>query len=466
MQNYHLKIGLFPDLRDLANFKTRKGTFEPAKAAAVKEYVVNYIKQHFTDEITEFADLDGITDEGMVHKTSDCERVSEYFKKEKIDALFIINCNFGNEDACGKIAELMKVPVLLWAPQDKIEPDGMRYTDSQCGLFAISKQLTRRGIPFSYIENCPVESPVFKRGFEKFLSVATIVKNFSHFTSVQIGARLNAFKSVMANELELYEKFGFDLQTVNLTEFTQKYETILQSGSAKLISDAEDIKTRYNIGQLTDAELEKLVAFVYAYKEIADEKNASAMCTECWNVMNSAVGALPCLAMSILCDMGYVVACESDICGAITASLLQSASRGKIPPIFGEFTVRHPENKNAELLWHCGVFPYSQKAADSTAYLQNQKPCFRVKDGEYTIAKFQGSGGKYTLLGGKFKTVPGPETFGTYMWAEFKDWPALEKRLMYSPYIHHMVEMYGDYTEELEEFCRFIPELDFDRLED
>ena len=30
-------------------------------------------------------------------------------------------------------------------------------------------------------------------------------------------------------------------------------------------------------------------------------------------------------------------------------------------PFFGEFTVRHPEDPNAELLWHCGPFAYSLK---------------------------------------------------------------------------------------------------------
>lgn len=42
-------------------------------------------------------------------------------------------------------------------------------------------------------------------------------------------------------------------------------------------------------------------------------------------------------------------------------------------PLFGEFTVRHPENKNAELLWHCSPFPLSQKAPNSKARLVNQR---------------------------------------------------------------------------------------------
>jgi hypothetical protein len=143
-----------------------------------------------------------------------------------------------------------------------------------------------------------------------------------------------------------------------------------------------------------------------------------------------------------------------------------SAARGKNAPLFGEFTVRNPLNRNSELLWHCGPFPYSMKKEGVTATLYNTKPSFQVRDGEYTLARFQGEGGKYTLLGGKFHTTEGPKTFGTYLWAEFKDLSKLEKKLINGPYIHHMSEIWGDYSEVLEEAVKYIPNLEFDPLED
>ena len=69
-------------------------------------------------------------------------------------------------------------------------------------------------------------------------------------------------------------------------------------------------------------------------------------------------------------------------------------------------------------------------------------------------------------MGGKFNTADGPHTFGTYMWAEFKNLDKIEIKLINGPYIHHMTEIYGDYTKELEEFCKYIPGLEFDALED
>ena len=163
--------------------------------------------------------------------------------------------------------------------------------------------------------------------------------------------------------------------------------------------------------------------------------------------------------------MGYIISCESDMHGAISMVLLAAAARGKKVPFFGEFTVRHPENKNAELLWHCGPFAYSLKAPDSVAKNVNMRQWFRVKDGDYTIARMDQDNGKYTLLGGQFSSTTGPYTFGTYIWAQFDNLSKWERKLIEGPYIHHMAEIEGNYTEELNEFCKYIPNLEIDTVD-
>ena len=97
-------------------------------------------------------------------------------------------------------------------------------------------------------------------------------------------------------------------------------------------------------------------------------------------------------------------------------TLLKCATLGEGKPLFGEFTVRHPENKNAELLWHCGPFPLSQKAPDSEARLVNQREWFRGRDGKYTVARIDREEcGKYVLLPLTCTTTDGPQTHGTYI---------------------------------------------------
>ena len=74
--------------------------------------------------------------------------------------------------------------------------------------------------------------------------------------------------------------------------------------------------------------------------------------------------------------------------------------------------------------------------------------------------------GKYSLLNGTFESADGPYTFGTYLWARFKNYRAWERRVAMGPYIHHMAEIEGDYTEELREFCRFVPAITSDTMEE
>lgn len=218
MLDYKLKIALVPERRYLPGPK-RTGIFNPDYAVKNKERIVSYIKSRFADEITEFTDLEWLNEEGLLYLESDCEKVAERLKAEKVDAIFLINCNFGNEEAAGKIAHLMNLPVLLYAPRDdKFDADGTRYTDSQCGVFAISKQLKRRNVPFTYIENCYETDSAFTKGLQQFLSVVCMVKNFRNLDIALVGTRLRPFKSVMCNETELMEKFNIGVVTVNMAE--------------------------------------------------------------------------------------------------------------------------------------------------------------------------------------------------------------------------------------------------------
>ena len=51
--------------------------------------------------------------------------------------------------------------------------------------------------------------------------------------------------------------------------------------------------------------------------------------------------------------------CIRDSHGAVSAALLYAVSRGEGVPFLADLTIRHPQNDNAELLWHCGPFPKS-----------------------------------------------------------------------------------------------------------
>ena len=462
MLNYNVKIGLVPMRRDCT---PRPGAFNWEIAEARGREIVAYIEEHYATENVTFADLKGVIPVETFYAESDVEKVAAHMRAEKVDALLMINANFGCEEAAALLAQEMNVPVMLWAPLDeRFDADGMRYTDSQCGIFGISRQMQRYNIPFTFLNSCRVSEQKFAEGLDRFARVACMVKNFRGMRVGQVGMRPKIFCSVIFNEGELMQRFGLHIVPINNALVAKKFNKILQERDAELVEGEKLFLERYDVDDFTKPLLKRIYAFVLLFKELFEEYDLDAISSECWTSMEMACGVLPCSAYGFLLDEGYLVSCESDMHAAITMALLSCASFGKNPPFMGEFTVRHPQDENVELLWHCGPFPYSlhREGKKPVEYIQRQ--WFEAKHSKYTVARFDQDDGKYMILNGTCESADGPFTNGTYVWGRFNDLDKWERRLIEGPYIHHMVEIEGDYTKEIEEFCKFVPHLKPDSM--
>ena len=110
----------------------------------------------------------------------------------------------------------------------------------------------------------------------------------------------------------------------------------------------------------------------------------------------------------------------------------------------------------AELLWHCGPFPYSLKDSGCQARLVGGQERFELKKGDITVCRFDDCDGKYYLFGGEGRAVDGPQTNGTYVWFETDNWKRWEEKMMFGPYIHHVGGIYGNYKPVLREAARYL----------
>ena len=463
MLDYKVKIGLVAMRRNTTD--RPKGTFLTWHSAEERGHrFTAYIEENFTSENVTFVDNKGIGIADLVFDDASAAAVIERFREEKVDAVMIINCNFGNEEAAADIAKALGKPVLLWAPlDDEYYEHGMRPTDSQCGLFGVSRQFQRYHIPFSHLPCCRVESEEFKEGFDRFARVACMVKNFSGMRIGQIGSRPTPFFSVIWNESELMSKFGIRIVALNFAMIEQRMKAAPTLYPEEIAEYEAYFNHNFTLDELTPKYVKSMATLAAVYKHLYEEFNLDVISAECWTATPLLFdGLAPCAVYGLLGDLGYLVACESDMHCALTMALLKSASFGKAKPLFGEFTVRHPENKNAELLWHCGPFPLSEKAPDCEAELVNQREWFRAKNGTYTVARLDQEDGNYMILPLVCHTTEGPVTHGTYLWGEFDNLQAVEDRLIDGPYIHHFVEIEGDYTAEIKEFCKYFPALKLD----
>ena len=192
---------------------------------------------------------------------------------------------------------------------------------------------------------------------------------------------------------------------------------------------------------IKENELENVAALKVAMKRLAAKYGCNAVAIQCWNALQGELGIMPCAANSLMNEEGIPVVCETDIHGAITALLAEAADLNRTPSFFADWTVRHPDNENGELLQHCGPWPLScAKEKPTIGYpLAFDHPGAveaEAKHGPVTLCRFDGDNGEYSLLLGRAEGIDGPYTKGTYLWVEVENWKRLEAKLVEGPYIH------------------------------
>lgn len=443
----HIKLGYAP---------TRRSIFSAPDAIKYRGLTA----QRLTELGVDFVDITDINEEGLLYNDADMLKIAEKFKAEKIDGLFLPHCNFGTEYECARLAKELGVPVLLWGPLDeRPEPDGTRLRDTQCGLFATGKVLRRFGVPYTYMTNCRLEDPVFERGLRDFMAVCNVVKTFRHIRILQISTRPFDFWSTMCNEGELLEKFNIQLAPIPMGELVDEVRKNLGN-----VAETQEVMTycRANMNiAIKDDELEKVAAMKVAMKHLAEKYGCNAIAIQCWNQLQTDLGIMPCAANALLNEEGIPTVCETDIHGAITALLVEAAGMGQVRSFFADWTIRHPDCPNGELLQHCGPWPISVAGEKPTityplAFDYPGSITAEAKHGDVSLVRFDGDLGQYSLLLGHAKGIDGPKGMGTYLWVEVDNIKRLEVKLVEGPYIHHCVGIHKDVVPVLYEACKYI----------
>ena len=442
-----IKIGYAP---------TRRSIFSAPDALKFRDLTA----KRLTEMGVDFVDITDINEEGLLYDDKDVEKIAAKFEAEGVDGLLLAHCNFGTEYVCARLAKRLGVPVLLWGPLDeRPEPDGVRLRDTQCGLFATGKVLRRFQVPFTYLTNCRLDDPVFERGVKDFLAVCNVVKTFQNIRILQISTRPFDFWTTMCNEGELLEKFNIQLSQVPMTVMTEEIKAVKEdkekmSQMLSYINESMTVKIKEN-------EVENVAALALAMEKLVEKYGCRAAAVQCWNALQTEIGIMPCAANAILNEKGIPVVCETDIHGAVTALLVEAAGMGEMRSFFADWTIRHPDIENGELLQHCGPWPVSvaKEKPELTYPLAFDYPgslTAEAKHGEVTLCRFDGDNGEYSLLLGNANGVDGPKCMGTYLWVEVENIKRLEAKIVEGPYIHHCVGIHKDVVPVLYEACKYI----------
>ncbi|MBS3761933.1 MAG: fucose isomerase [Planctomycetes bacterium] len=420
-----------------------------------------------------YVDLERVIEDGMVRDKSHAERAVKYFQQKSIDGLFMPHCNFGTERAVGIVGRDVEKPVLLWGPRDEApEPDGTRLRDSLCGLMASSKVLHKLNVPFTYIENCRMDEPAFREGVTDFVRTAHAASALRSGIRVgHIGQRIDFFWSTIIDESALLENFAVEVEPIDMVLFIGDVKDRAEGEGEKYGDEVQELRQEWDIDGLTDGDLTNILAVRDQMLAVAEEKGLDAITIQDFDSLVKEFGCYCLLANSMVSDL-LPLAMESDIHGAISNVLVSRVAGGE-PAFSTDVTVRHPDDDDGVLLWHCGA-PLSMADPECRPELGQHwilpSPVsgmthFPLRQGPLTVARFDGDGGDYKLAVGEGHSMEGPETQNNYVWMKVDNWTNWERQLMQGPWIHHTSMTYGACADALEEMCRYVPGLEAVRLD-
>ena len=440
-----VKIGVAP---------TKRAFLSMEEAQRQKDRFMAVIRTVKPDKV-ELIDIDDVCENGIAFREPDVGPAVA--KLAGIDALFIPFCDYGEELVISSIAAALHVPTLLWGARDeRPNTPEARGRDTQCGMFSASKVLLRMGVKFSYIFNCETESEEFRSGFETFVRVASVMKTLKTLRVAKIGARPGGFGSVISDETSLLSELGVLTVPIAPVQAANLAMKLVADNDPEFAAYYADVTARIDFSSLPEADAKNTVALVVALQQLMKRNQCAAGAVECWSAFGGLLKAMPCLAVGELADQGTPLSCECDVNGAVTLAILKAVALEEESPFFADLTIRHPANDNAELLWHCGPFPYSLKDPECVARMDRGNETWRLKKGDITVFRFDDLNNQFYLFSGEGHAVDGPETTGTYVWFETDDWKKWEEKLIFGPYIHHVGGVYGKYRRALQEVARYI----------
>lgn len=423
-----------------------------------------------------YAGLDGVLKDGIVRGTADVAPAVAHLRSKGVDAVFMPHCNFGTEHAVGLIGRDLGVPALLWAPRDEAPlPDGRRLRDSLCGLFASTKVLRTLGVPFTTIGNCRIDEAPLQEGVDRFLRAVNAAKCLRTGLRIgHVGQRIDFFWSTIIDEADLLRRFRIEVLPLDMVEFLRECRGYVRERGGSYREELAELRKRIDFeGYPDDGPIVNILAVRDGLRAARERHGLDAMAVQTFMSIVDEMGSYACLASCLLGDE-LTVGMESDIHGTVSNVLLQKASFDASPAWLADLTVRHPANDNGVLLWHSDAplslcHPAVRPRMGTHWILPSPlsgMSHFRLRDGDITVARFDGDRGIYRLAVGEGRSIEGPYTQNNYVWMEVADWPRWERKFLHGPFIHHVAMNYGRTAAALREACRYVPGLEAEPLDD
>ena len=418
----------------------------------------------------------GYTPDGAIYDLDQAEVVSEFFARQKVDGIIIGALNFGDERSASKIAEQLKVPVLLYATKEPpaLEDASLyRISDSYCGTLSIASGLYRRKIPFHFAGIFFHDEKEFIEEVETFVRAVSVVKGLKGARIGHVGLRPPTFETVGYDETAMVRKFGQNVVFTELSEIVAHAKQYADD-DPQVVKLVNDIRNEVAQVTITNDWIMKAARMELALVDFYTQNKLSAMAMHCWPVIQQLYGFSTCALFGRLTARGMPTACEVDVLGSIAMLVNYRAALCETVPHFIDWTIQHRQNENQFLAWHCGNAPVClannpQKTALRSRWdMQGINPPdpedaqaglyqFQLRSGKVTFCRLQEYDDEWKMLITTGEIIPSEEVLhGTWAWVEVKDHKKLYRTLAEEGFVHHASMIHGDQVKALLLACKFL----------
>lgn len=283
------------------------------------------------------------------------EQLGSVFERLREADMILVQCGgFTDGNIIPGFARL-SLPLCIWAIDEPTDSGAIQLHSlvTQNLFFSVLKKYCRTEARLYQLNGKPDMSDCMSR-FRDILAVERLSTALNGGRICQIGAHADGFLNLIEDETMLKNRFGILVDHMDISGLVRRAESF---SGADVSSVLEKVLRQSECHISSDKALENSARIYLALREIAEENGYLGMAVSCWSELQEQYGIVPCAAFSWLTEYeGIPVACEGDIGGLLSMTILQRLS-GCMPTLLD--LTRFDREKDALLFWHCGFSPAS-----------------------------------------------------------------------------------------------------------
>lgn len=390
-------------------------------------------EKEFAKMKEEFSDVDFSVNE-LITSPDQVARFADRLKEA--DGILLIHLSMGIGDILREVLKFQKPTMLFAAP----------YSGHEWSWFG---QL--RNQPEGALFDCILSSDLSQ--------LATAVRPFRAIHHLREAKILDVTaRPQTAYAQAVKERFGTDYEAISRERVLKVYESIPDS---EAVAEAERwIRGAEKVVEPSREEIIRSCKLALALQRLLDEEEATVMMVDCYGTMWRQLPAYPCISHCRMNNLGFGGICESDFRSALTHIIFQGLA-GK-PGFISDPTI--DTSQNCAILAHC-MGTTKMDGPNGKACRYRLRSIMERQEGA-TVQAFMRIGQKVTQA-----ILIGTEEI-RYFTGTIVDTPDVERGCRTKIAVKvdgdaeklwqnwagglHRVTCYGDLTQDLKRFCRFM----------